>query len=317
MDQPEDASGSRSGTRGVLFLIYAMMCFGSLPLMLKVLITEVDPITLTWYRFVFAGLSIVAVSGMGGLSRFGIAVRSTPTRWLLIAAGLGLSANYILYMSGLGYLTPGTAQIVLQVSPFFVVFGGVFLFREPFTQRQWLGVLILLIGCTLFFNQRFDQFRSLSSGFATGVGLVLLSALAWATYVLLQKKLAGMVGSRTTMLGCYTTGGLVLAAAVDHQSVWQLNAQMVGLLVLCTAITATSYVAFASSLRHIRASTTGIVIANIPLITLVGSLAIGPYVDRLPLENLNTLALFGALLVVGGSALGAVPGRTNRRSTTT
>ena len=111
--------------------------------------------------------------------------------------------------------------------------------------------------------------------------------------------------------------GLVLAAAVDHQSVWQLNAQMVGLLVLCTAITATTYVAFASSLRHIRASTTGIVIANIPLITLVGSLAIGPYVDRLPLENLNTLALFGALLVVGGSALGAVPGRTNRRSTTT
>lgn len=303
---------SRAGI-GVLLLLYAMTSFGSLPLLLKVLITEVDPITLTWYRFIFAGFGIALVSGSEGIPRFKASVVSTSSRWLLLGAGLGLSANYILYMSGLAYLTPGTAQIILQLAPLFVVFGGIFLFHEPFTRRQWWGVPILLFGCALFFNQRLNQFTSLTSDFATGFGLILLAATGWAVYVLLQKKLAEPVGARATMLGCYATGGLVLLVAVDHTKVWQLDTQMIALLAFCIAITATSYVAFASSLRRIRASTAGLAMANVPLVTLAVSLAIAPHVDRLPLENLNTLALFGALLVVIGSMLGAVPGKTEPR----
>ncbi len=313
MTESLEAPTSRSVALGWTLIVYAMLCFGALPLLLKVLITEVDPITLTWYRFIFAGLSIALVSGSKGAARFKAAISHASTRWLIVAAGLGLSANYTLYMSGLAYLTPGTAQIILQVSPFFVVFGGVFLFNEPFTRRQWLGVLILLVGCTLFFNQRLGEFRSLSSAFVTGVGLITLAAVAWAAYVLLQKKLTELVGSRTTMLGCYATGGFILAIAVDHSSIWRLGPQMVAILIVCIAITATSYVAFASSLRHVRASTAGIVIANIPLVTLAASLAVAPYVDRLPLENVNTVALFGALLVVVGSMIGAVPGKTARQ----
>ena len=315
MAQTGDEPSFRRATLGAFLIFYAMLCFGSLPLLLKVLIVEIDPITLTWYRFFFAGLSIAIVSGFDGVRRFKAAVGNPSIRWILLGAGLGLSANYTLYMSGLGYLTPGTAQIVLQLSPFFVIFGGVFLYREIFTRRQWLGVLLLVIGCGLFFNERLDQFRSLSSAFATGAGLIVLAAVAWAIFVLLQKRLVQTIDARTTMIGCYATGAIVFAAVVNHGKIWQLDARMAAILVFCIAVTATSYLAFTSSLRHLKAATAGIAMANIPLVTLAGSLAIGPYVDRLPPENLNTLALIGAGIVVIGSILGALPSKTEPRQT--
>ena len=299
-----DSPASPSTTYGSLLVAYTLLCWGTLPLVLKILITEIDPVTLAWYRFVGSAMLIAAVSCRAIVHGKVGALRKS-SKLLLFTAALGLSANYVLYLKGLRFLTPGSAQIVLQVAPFFVLAGGVAFFRESFSKRQLLGVAVLAVGSLLFFNQRLEGFTSLTSDYLMGVGLIVLAAASWAIYILAQKKLVQSLGARTIMLFCYLTGSLILLIGVKHTQVLTLQPDMVGLLFLSIAITATSYVAFASALRHIQATKAGLAIANMPLITLVMTAIIAPFVDRIPEENLNLVAIVGAFLVVTGSMIGA------------
>ena len=63
---------------------------------------------------------------------------------------------------------------------------------------------------------------------------------------------------------------------------------------------------FATALRHVPTTTGGLTIANIPLVTLFFMLLFGGTVEHLAAENLNTTALLGAVVVVGGTVLGAL-----------
>ena len=60
--------------------------------------------------------------------------------WSLTAVG-GLTGNYLLYIWGLDHVNPGAAQILIQVAPLLLLVASVFVFKESFTGRQWLGVL--------------------------------------------------------------------------------------------------------------------------------------------------------------------------------
>jgi drug/metabolite transporter (DMT)-like permease len=305
-----DTSPTHSATQGAALVIFTVLCWGSLPLVLKVLVSEIDPVTITWYRFSGAALIIALVSGRGGIDQLKVAFRES-SRPLLLIAGTGLTANYVFFMGGLRFLTPGVAQIVMQLSPLFVVIGGVFLFNEPFLKRQWLGVGLLAIGCALFFNQQYAQVHDLDSDFILGAGLLVLAAASWSGYLLAQKKLLQTLSSRTLMLICYLTGIVVLGLDADHRRIQILTTETLLVLLLSIAITVTSYLAFATALRHIQASKAGLAIANIPLVTIVGSTLLAPYIDRLPEENLNTVSIIGAILVVTGSAIGTVGATTS------
>ena len=75
-------------------------------------------------------------------------------RGLLLVAVLGLAFNYVLYVMALQRLTPGTMQLIIQVAPVLLMFGSMLVFRERFGIGQVIGLLILIPGFALFFNQR-------------------------------------------------------------------------------------------------------------------------------------------------------------------
>ena len=134
-----------------------LLLWGALPLILKLLLLSLDPFTVTWYRFLLAGALLVPVISY----RYGLA---SPFRLrgaalaLAIACVLGLCGNYLTYLMGLQRISPGSAQIVMQIAPMFVLLGGLILFKESFGRLQWLGVGVLVVGMILFFNQRFNEY---------------------------------------------------------------------------------------------------------------------------------------------------------------
>ena len=290
---------------GIGLALFTMLAWGLLPPILKVLISEVDPITLTWYRFAGSATIIAAVSGRRELQRFANGI-TLLTGCMLFLAGAGLTANYFLYLKGLDHLTPSVAQIIMQVAPFLVLLGGVFIFGERFSRRQWLGLLALAAGSACFFNQRYSEFHAIPSTYTRGVLLLVSCAVMWAAFILLQKKLVQSFGSRTIMFACYLVGTLVLLPRVSHQSVGALSAEMMLLLIVAILITVSSYLAFTTALRHIEATRAGLFLANVPLVTLLAMLILGERVTRLEPENLNALAIFGAVLVVVGTMLAAI-----------
>lgn len=104
------------------------------------------------------------VSG-GCLFIYLAATRRLPSRkvlgprggWLVLMAVLGLVGNYVLYLMGLNLLSAGTAQLVVQMGPIMLLIASLFVFKERFSVGQGIGLLVLLIGFALFFNQRLGE----------------------------------------------------------------------------------------------------------------------------------------------------------------
>ena len=63
---------------------------------------------------------------------------------------------------------------------------GLFVFKEKLGLHQKIGLVLLLVGLVLFFNDRLDGFQG-ESRYLTGVLLSLAGSLIWVAYGMAQK----------------------------------------------------------------------------------------------------------------------------------
>lgn len=276
------------------------------PIALKTVLREMDPYTISWYRFAFSAamLSLVVVPRRRRLSTGSL---GRGTVLLLLVALVALSGNYILFMLGLDNVTPGAAAVVIQTAPMFLLLGGVVVFKESYSGRQFLGLVLVIVGLALFFNQRFDELLSGLGQYTWGVFLVLMAGVVWAVYALAQKQLLQTLSSEAIMLVVYLGGVVLLLPLSQPGSVVGLSALSIGLLVFCGLNTLLAYGTFSESLNHIEASRVSTVLATIPLMTLGMMKGVDGFAPGfLEAEPLNTLAVIGAVLVVVGSMLSSL-----------
>src|SRR5690606_5032313 len=166
---------------GLSLTLVTAVLWGILPIKLKVVLEGMDPITVTWYRLLVSGLILFAwLASRRGLPAF----RPLGRRGggLVVLAVLGLVSNYVLYLFGLRMLSPGTTQLVIQIAPILLMISSVFVFRERFSLGQTLGLLVLIVGFGLFFNQRLGELLTSLTTYTAGVLTVVLAAVVWVAY---------------------------------------------------------------------------------------------------------------------------------------
>lgn len=293
---------------GLLLSLATVSMWGVLPIVLKLLLAHMDAATITWFRFMIAALVVgiylaarKRIPDVGGLSK--------NARWMLLVAIIGLGGNYLLYLLSLNLISPGTAQVVIQLAPIMLMAGGLAFFGERFQRRQWVGVLILVTGLGLFFNDRLTELFSGLGAYTSGVVMVVVASASWATYALVQKQLLLHLGSNQIMFLLYFTLMLLFWPWSHPSAILELNRVAIGLLLFASINTLIAYGAFAEALNHWQASRISAVLAVTPLLTLYfAEIYSRSFPDQLAAENLGTLALFGAALVVGGSIMTALGG---------
>ena len=309
------SAGAGNWRLGLLYAGITTLAWGLLPIALKAMLAHMDPYTLTWYRFLAAalitGLVLTATGRLPRLGRLDVAGRV-----LMVVAIFGLIGNYVLYLLGLDYASPGTTQVLMQLAPLFLLLGGVLFLGESFAPRQWLGFAALVSGLPLFFHARLGELVVLDGDFARGTGLILLSALVWTAYALAQKLLLRYLTAQGILLVIYAAASITLLPASIPAAIGDLTAWPVALLVFCCLNTVIAYGAFGEAMSHWEASRVSAVIALSPLLTLLfgwllGHLSAG-YENT---DQLDALSLAGALVVVCGSALCALGGARRDRRT--
>jgi drug/metabolite transporter (DMT)-like permease len=289
-------------------------CWGVLPIALTIVHQRMDSYTITWYRVIVASCVLGAILGArGGLPRFG---QITHSNWrLLVVALLGLAGNWVLYVAALAYTTPSVTQTVVQLSPLFLLLGGLAIYKEPFTRWQWLGLCLLVGGLVLFFNQRLPELLHITGGLGLGVGMLLASSLLWTAYALVQKGLLKHLSSPQILWLLYVGSALLLLPLARLGDLRGLDGVRTWLLVFCCANTLVGYGAFAEALQHWEVSRVSAVIALAPIFTVVGMHVAAPLAPgMLQPEGLTRLSLAGALLVVVGSMLSAFGLRSGRNA---
>jgi drug/metabolite transporter (DMT)-like permease len=173
-----------------------------------------------------------------------------------------------------------------------------------------LGFFSFVSGLGLFFYPRFYDVFIAVNAYGIGIMLILVAALVWTGYAILQKFLLQQFSSQETMVIFYWIGSLAFLPFADFSALPQLSNLQWALLVFCGLNTLIAYGSFAEAMAHIEASKVSAILALTPLVT-VTTVHLIP-ISGLAVEPITILTLCGAALVVGGSMLTAL-GKSNPR----
>jgi len=291
---------------GFSLAVVTALFWGVLPVAMTVVLRVIDPVTLTWFRFLTASLML---GGALALFRQLPDVRRIDRKGglALLLALFGLAGNFVIYVIALGYASPTINQVVTQISPILLMLGGIAVFHERFSWIRWAGFALLLVGLPLFFNRRLPELLNLHSGLGLGVALLVVCSVIWAVYGLAQKWLLRRLQSQQILLLLYAASTLVLWPAAHPASILKIDTLQTWMLVFCCANTVIAYGAFAEALKHWEASRVGATLTLTPLFTMITMWIVEHTAPGLVKpEQLNALSVLGALIVVGGSMLCAL-----------
>lgn len=290
---------------GLFLTITAALLWGILPTALKILVASMDAYTITWYRLILAfGILFALLSFRGGLPD----LKQLDKKYvaLLAITCLGLCVNYITYVLGLDIVGPGPSQLLIQLNAVFVILGGIFIFKEQFVRTQAIGLAAIIGGLCLFFHNRLEQLFTSVSEYSIGIIILILSALALASYSLAQKQILVKFNSLQISMMVFGVGALVLlpmTAGSLHQ-VMDLDWSGIALLLFCVVTTLGAFGSFAEALEHWEATKISAVLATVPLIALgFAELTVLLFPQLFSTDPVSTISMVGALVLVVGSYL--------------
>ena len=286
---------------GLGLSLVTVVLWGLVPVALAIVLKKLDIYTINWFRFATAfillGCYLAKQAKLPKVSQ----LRSIPI-YLFAIAILGLTGNYIFFVAGLQATSPSHAEVLIQLAGVFLGLGGLVIFKERYTRYQWMGVGVLTTGFIGFFYEQLKVLVTDSDRYINGSIMLLVAALSWAVYALIQKQLLTKLDSTHIMWVIYGVCGLLFWLFAKPQLLIQLNSIEWLMLIFCGLNTVIAYGCFAESLQHWEASRVSAIIALAPIFT-IASMAITDWLapGLVTPEHITPLGILGAILVVCGS----------------
>lgn len=281
------------------------MAWGSLSIALKQVLTAMSTQTIVWYRFTIATLILFILLGLSKklpkLSQF-----NRYYMGLLVFGVIGMACNFALFNYSLKFVEPSVTQIFSHLSSFAMLLCGVIIFKEKLGIHQKIGLLIVILGLCLFFNDNIADLLT-AGNYLFGVILSIGAALIWVAYGLAQKLMLRQFSSQQVLLLMYFWCAVVFTPVADFPQIQTLNGLTLICFIYCCCNTLIGYGAYAEALNRWEVAKVSVVITLVPLFTIIFShLAhfIQPHFFAKP--QLNMISYVGAIIVVLGAIISAI-----------
>ncbi len=286
-------------TKGIIYASITALFWGFLAVALKIAVREVEPVTIVWFRFVFAFLLLAGWQSVKNPSSFKIL---TKPPLLLILAAFALSWNYISFMLGIQFTTPSNAQLFIQTGPILLAVGGFLFFKEKVNRNQVIGFAIAILGLSFFYRDQLSAFFDSEGQYNLGVGLTLTSALAWATFAILQKRLVAKYSVESLNLFLFGLPIILYMPFVNFAPLLHLHLDWWLLLLFLGANTFIAYTCLAQALKYTEANKVSVIIIVNPIITFITmGILTELNVSWIAHERFSMVSILGAFLVLLGA----------------
>lgn len=292
---------------GFLLAMLTAILWGSVPIAMKYAMMAVDAYTLVWYRFTIS--ATILTCWLAYKKQFpNFRVFKKRRRFImLMIAGFGLMINFVLFASGVKYLTPTTSQVVAQLGIVIFMISSAIVFKEHLRPTQILGVVVLLIGLVFFFNKSIIELFSNLSEYGKGVWLVILAAIVWTIYALAQKVLLNKLRAEQLLWLIYTMCAIVTLPIASPTKVFNADAWQLFALIFCGINTIVSYGALVAAMERWQAAQVSAVTTLSPLFALVFSdLFALLWPSKFAMQYLNIWSYIGAMAVVCGAMFATI-----------
>ena len=193
---------------GILLIMFAVFLFSSMDTLAKYMLRSYPLPPLIWARYTVHFAFMIALLA----PRLGFALVRTHRPVLQILRGLALVASTGFFYLALTYLPLAEAAAIGFVAPVLVASLSGPMLGERVTSRQWIAVTMGFLGVLVII-------RPGGGLLSFAVVFPLLSALVFALYQIMTRKLAGRENPFTSLFYTALVGSVVTTLAVPFA--WQ------------------------------------------------------------------------------------------------
>jgi drug/metabolite transporter (DMT)-like permease len=211
---PEKKSASRTAParadrpfRGIALILASTVFLGASDVTAKYLSATLPSIEIAWIRFLVFAM-IMSPAMLSGSPLY--ALRSHRPG-LQVVRGIALLGSSLFFISGLRFLPIAEASATGFVAPLFVTALSIVFLGESVGVRRWLATAAGLIGVLIIL-------RPGTSAFHPAAFFPIVSALAWASTLIMTRMMSGSEHAMTTMTYSSIVGVCILCALVPF--VW-------------------------------------------------------------------------------------------------
>ncbi|MBE0478444.1 DMT family transporter [Candidatus Aerophobetes bacterium] len=191
-------------------LILTVLVWGSSFAAIKVVLDEISPLGLSFLRSLLATVALLSLVGFAeGFVRLKKALREKFCYFIFLGA-TGVALFNILQNIGIQHTFSGVASVLLATNPIFVLLLGAIFLQERIRSKKLFGILLGFSGCALIIFGGKNITSFFLSGSFGGNLLVLLSALCWGLYVIMNKKILGEYSPLLLTTSAFIFGSLLL-----------------------------------------------------------------------------------------------------------
>ena len=264
--------------KAILYLALATILWSTSGLFVKIL--DWQPISILAGRSLFA--SIV----------FLIYLRRIPTRfnrWQLLAAGMFILTQF-LFVTSTKMTTAANAIFLQYTAPIYVVLLAFWLLREKPARTDWISMLIIFIGLTLFFADKLS-----TDGFYGNL-LAILSGVTSAVMMVAFRAQKDGNPAESNLIAFLITATLGFPFVLKET--WTVTNWLI-LAFLGVFQIGLAFIFFTQGIKHIPALEANLIGTLEPVLNPI-------WVFLFYGESMGAFALIGGLVVLGGVTLSAV-----------
>ena len=248
-----------------LALTVVQFCFGSLPVIGKVVLRTVPAMSIVGFRVGITALLLIVIQVLR--RRFWL--KRSGDYWRLAVLSLfGVTFNQLLFVTGLSLTKAANSSLLASTIPIFAITVGAIIGAEKLRPLKVIGILLALTGVLIIIDPRSASFSS-----ATTLGdiLIVINSLSFGIYVATSKAVVTRNGAFRSMMWVFIFGAIV-CVPVGGWSLAELDLSSIGpfvwLLVLYLAVVSTTapYLLNAWALARVNPSTVAVFIYLQPLI---------------------------------------------------
>ena len=280
-------------TKALIALLFIAVLWGTAGVVAKVLLRELSPFVITFYRF--AGAALL-------LSPFISPYRKPVRFWVrLIPLSLLNTCNVLLFYFGLTTTTAVAASIIGTATPLVTLLFSHYLIYEHSALKERIGILIGLIGTLIVIVLPAIERGQQLIGDIRGNILVLLALVAWTLYSVYSRKFISQqtyAPQDTAFMNFAVTGAVALVIALVLKQPF-VTPQVLTVPYLATllfaivGITLITFTVFQWIVKHIKITTASVK----DYIKLVVGIGLGVLLLH---ESFTFSYLLGTALVVTG-----------------
>ncbi|WP_462409437.1 DMT family transporter [Neobacillus sp. Marseille-QA0830] len=276
---------------GSIYLALASSIWGSMYVVVKIVVSVIPPLELVWMRYLVA---LVALLLIGFITRQKWRI---DKRYFLLIFAIGIIGNAISIVTQETGTMLSSAQmgaIITSSTPAFMVIFARFILKERLTLKKGLSVSLATVGVLLIVGVGHVNLSSKLGGIS-----LLIAALTWALMSVLVKRVPSVYSQIVVTTYSILVALIVLTPFVlprlhaihfsqlTHPTIWG------GVLYLGIISTACGFLLWNRGLQMLKASSGGLFFFFQPVVgALLGWLILG--------ETLGVTFWIGSMLILSG-----------------